>query len=257
MGRSVRDVALLLSVIAGPDHRAPNALDEDGAIFRGALERDFKSVRIAWSEDLGKFPVEPVIVEGLRAVKPVFAELGCEIEDAAPDLAGVERCYQVLRAWAFALQHAHELESHRDKMKSTVVWNTEEGLALSALEVARAEVKRAEIARKVGAFLERYEFLVLPVTQVPPFSVEEEWVREVAGVKMESYIDWMAICWAITVTGLPAISVPCGFTPDGLPIGVQIVGRHHRDLDVLKLAYAFERSTAAGKRRPPICQSAK
>ena len=100
--------------------------------------------------------------------------------------------------------------------------------------------------------MERYEFLVLPVSQVAPFSVKEEWVKEINGTKMETYIDWMATCYAITVTGLPAISVPCGFTKDGLPVGLQIVGRHQRDFDVLQLAFAFEQATLHGKTRPAI-----
>jgi amidase len=137
-------------------------------------------------------------------------------------------------------------------MKDTVIWNTEQGLKLSGTEVARAEVKRAALYQRVREFLERYEFLVLPVSQVAPFPADVEWVKEINGVTMKTYIDWMATCYAISLTGLPAISVPCGFTPDGLPIGLQIVGRPRRDLDVLKLAYAFEQHAGLSKRRPKI-----
>ncbi|MGH9843508.1 MAG: amidase family protein [Blastocatellia bacterium] len=135
-------------------------------------------------------------------------------------------------------------------MKDTVVWNVEKGLKLSASDISRAEVKRTELFGRVRAFLERHEFLVLPVSHVTPFPVETDWVREINGAKMETYIDWMATCYAITLTGLPAISVPCGFTKEGLPIGLQIVGRHQRDFDVLQLAYAFEQATQYGKTRP-------
>ena len=140
---------------------------------------------------------------------------------------------------------------HRGLMKDTVIWNTEQGLKLSGADIARAEVERAALYRRVREFLERYEFLVLPVSQVAPFPIDVEWVKEINGVTMGTYIDWMATCYAITLTGLPAISVPCGFTPDGLPIGLQIVGRPRRDLDVLELAHASS-SIRVSKRRPKI-----
>jgi len=125
-------------------------------------------------------------------------------------------------------------------------------LHLTARQIADAEAKRTELYHRVMGFLEDYDFLVLPVSQVPPFSVDVEWVREINGVRMETYIDWMATCYAITCTGLPAVSVPAGFTADGLPIGLQIVGRHHRDFEVLQLAYAFERVSRFGERRPAV-----
>ena len=173
------------------------------------------------------------------------------MEDGEPDFCDADEAFRVLRAWSFAQEHGDELTAHRDRMKDTVIWNTEEGLTLTGSDVARAEVQRSALYHRVRVFLERYEFLVLPVSQVAPFPVETEWIKEINGVRMATYIDWMATCYAITLTGLPAISVPCGFTPDGLPIGLQIVGRHHRDLDVLKLAHAFERETGFASSRPP------
>jgi amidase len=137
-------------------------------------------------------------------------------------------------------------------MKDTVIWNIEQGLKLSGADVSRAEAKRTQLYQRVREFMGRYEFLILPVSQVAPFPVETPWVREINGVKMESYIDWMGSCYAITLTGLPAISVPCGFTSDGLPIGLQIVGRRQCDFDVLQLAFAFEGVTQYGKIRPVV-----
>jgi amidase len=125
-------------------------------------------------------------------------------------------------------------------------------LKLSGADVARAEAKRTQLYHRVRKFMERYEFLILPVSQVAPFPVETDWVREINGVEMGSYIDWMGVCYAITLTGLPAISVPCGFTSDGLPIGLQIVGRHQRDFNVLQLAFAFEQATRYGGIRPAV-----
>jgi amidase len=253
IGRSVRDAALLLSVMAGPDPRDSTAINESGSLFRGPLGRDWTSARIAWSRNLGRYPVEPIVNEVCDQARPAFEDLGCIVEDGEPDVSSADEVFQSLRAWAFAQDRGADYRQHRALMKDTVVWNVEQGLKLTAADVARAEEQRAALSRRVQAFLERYEFLVLPVSQVAPFPVDVEWVREINGIRMDTYIDWMATCYAITLTGLPAISVPCGFTPGGLPIGLQIVGRHRRDLDVLKLAYAFEQATqVAGKRRPTM-----
>jgi amidase len=140
-------------------------------------------------------------------------------------------------------------------MKDTVIWNIEEGRKVTGPQIGRAEIKRTELYHRVRKFMETYEFLICPVTQVPPFDIRQPWIEEIDGVKMNTYIDWMRSCYFITVTGLPAISVPCGFTPQGLPVGIQIVGRHNDDLGVLQLAYAFERETQVWKRRPALVAS--
>jgi amidase len=137
-------------------------------------------------------------------------------------------------------------------MKDTVIWNIEEGAKVTGPQLGRADRKRTEIYHRVRQFLEHYEFLILPVSQVPPFDVKQRYVTEINGVKMETYLDWMRSCYFISITGLPAISVPCGFTPDGLPVGVQIVGRHHDDWGVLQLAHAFEQATGFWRQRPQV-----
>jgi amidase len=251
IARSVRDAALLLSVMAGPDQRDLTAINEPAFFFRGPLGRDWTGVRIAWSRNLGRYPVEPIVNEVCDQARPVFEDLGCIVEDGEPDVSSADAVFQTLRAWAFAQDRGSDYRQHRDLMKDTVIWNVEQGLKLTAADVARAEEQRAALSRCVQAFLERYEFLVLPVSQVAPFPIDVKWIDEINGVRMNTYIDWMATCYVITLTGLPAISVPCGFTPSGLPIGLQIVGRHHRDLDVLKLAYAFEQATQIAKKRRP------
>jgi amidase len=137
-------------------------------------------------------------------------------------------------------------------MKDTVIWNIEEGQKLTGPRIGRAEIKRTELYHRVREFMETYEFLICPVNQVPPFDIKQPYIEEVDGVKMETYIDWMKSCYYITVTGHPAISVPCGFTPEGLPVGMQIVGRHNDDFGVLQLAHAFEKATGVWKERPPV-----
>ena len=252
MARTVQDVALLLSVMAGPDERSPISINEPGSTFSRPLQRDFKGARIAWSRNLGRYPVQPVVNEVCDRARSVFAALGCQVDDGQPDFNDADEIFQTLRAWAFAQTRGDDFIKHRSLMKETVIWNIEQGLKLSGADVARAEAKRTQLYHRVREFMERYEFLILPVSQVAPFPVDIDWVREINGVKMGSYIDWMATCYAITLTGFPAISVPGGFTIDGLPIGLQIVGRHQRDFDVLQLAFAFEQATQYGGIRPSV-----
>ncbi len=250
MARTVQDVALLLSAIAGPDPRSPISITEPGSRFAEPLERNLKGVRIAWSRDLGGLPVDPRVTAAIDAQRHVFESLGCTIEDAEPDFADADEVFKILRAWRFELSRSDLLQTNRDLLKDTVIWNIEQGVKLAGPQIGWAERKRTELYHRVRTFMERYEFLILPVSQVPPFDVKQRYVTEINDVAMDTYIDWMRSCYYITLTGHPAASVPCGFTPDGLPIGVQIVGRHQDDFGVLQLAHAFEQATNFGKRRP-------
>jgi amidase len=252
LGRTVDDVALTLSVMAGPDPRAPISIEQPGAAFTPPLHPDPAGARVACTPDLGRYPLDPAVRAVFDRVPAVFERLGCTVEEAAPDVHDADEIFGTLRAASFAVKLRVEYEQHRDQLKPEVVWNIEQGLALDALTVAAAEAARTELYHRVRAFMERHDFLVLPTSQVPPFSVEQRWVTEIDGVEQRTYIDWMASCYAITLTGLPAISVPAGFTPEGLPVGVQIVGRHHADLEVLRMAAAFEQATQVGRRRPPV-----
>ncbi len=252
MARTVRDAALMLGAISGPDPRSPISITEPGNIFSRPLERDFDGVRVAWSRDLGGLPVDGVVTQVLDGQRHVFESLGCVVEDAEPDFRDADEVFKVLRAWRFELAYGGLLDTHRDEMKDTVVWNIEEGRRLSGPQIGEAERKRAELYHRVRAFMESYEFLILPVSQMPPFDVKQRYVTEINGEAMETYIDWMRSCYYVTVTGLPAISVPSGFTPEGLPIGVQIVGRHRDDLGVLQLAHAFEESTGFWREHPSL-----
>ncbi len=252
MARTVQDAALLLSVMAGPDARAPISISTAGACFAEPLERDFHGVRIAWSRDLGGLPVDTRVTAAMDPQRAIFASLGCTIEDATPDFTDADEAFTVWRAWLFDLGYADLLKTHRQQMKDTVIWNIEEGAKLTGAQIGRAEKKRTELYHRVRRFLEQYEFLILPVSQVPPFDVKQRYVTEINGVKMNTYLDWMRSCYFISVTGLPAISVPCGFTPEDLPIGVQIVGRHHNEWGVLQLAQAFEQATGFWRQRPTV-----
>ena len=254
MARTVGDTALMLSAIAGPDPRSPIALTEPGASFARPLDRDFSGVRIAWSRDLGDLPIDRRVTAALDAQRHVFTDLGCIVEDGEPDFDGADESFKAWRAWIFELNYTDLIREHRDEIKDTVIWNAEQGAALTGPQLARAEAKRTALFQRMRRFMEQYEFLIAPVTQVPPFPVTEEYPTEIEGVAMETYIDWMKACSYITVTGHPAISVPCGFTPEGLPVGMQIVGRHQDDFGVLQLAHAFEQATQFWRTRPALAE---
>lgn len=252
MARTVQDTALMLSAIAGPDPRAPISITEPGNLFSKPLERGFKNVRIAWSPDLGTLPVDPRVTEVIEKQHHVFEDMGCRVEKSAPDFTDADEVFKIWRAWRMELALSEILPAHQDQLKDTVIWNIEEGMKLSGPQIGQAERRRTELYHRVRQFMETYEFFILPVSQVLPFDVKQRYVTEINSIKMGTYIDWMKSCYFISVTGLPAISVPCGFTPDGLPVGIQIVGRHQDDFGVLQLAYAFEQATEFWKRRPPV-----
>jgi amidase len=244
MGRTVADVARLLAVMAGADPADPLSRTEDPAAFAADLSADQTGKRVAFSEDLGFLPVAAPVREVFRAARASFESIGCTVDEAAPELSDAPEVFQILRAHNFAGSFAAIYESsQRDKLKDTVQWNIEKGLAQSGMDVARAEIAHTTIYRRTLGFFADWDFLVLPTTQVLPFPKDQDWVREIEGVAFDDYLQWMEICSVITVTGSPSISMPCGFSPEGLPVGLQIVGAPGKDLEVLRMAHAFEAAT--------------
>lgn len=254
MGRCVADTALLLSVQAGPDPRSPIALPEPGHHFAQPLERDFKGVRIAFSRNLGFLPVDKRISEICDRHRATFEALGLEVVDAEPDLRDAIDVFKVLRAWRYTLAHGDRVRdpAKRAVMKPDLVWNTEQGFKLSAEDVARAEGKRTELYHRMRTFMDTYDFLVLPTNPTPPLPIGQTSVQEIEGKRMGDYLDGGALKSAISTVGNPAISMPAGFTAEGWPVGIQIVGRHRDDLSVLQLAHAFEQATGIGQRLPSV-----
>jgi amidase len=252
LGRSVADLAFALSAIAGPDSRAPLSIEEPGELLARPLDRNFKGVRVAWFKDLGGTPFDPRVRTVVDAHRRTFESLGCIVEQAEPDFAPAEIAFRILRAWNTANSYGTLLGQHPDAFKDTLRGEIEEGLRLTGTDVARAETAHGQLWRSFQKFLEKYEYFVLPTTQLPAFDVNTPWPTEIAGVKFGNYIDWMKSCWYISATGNPAASVPGGFTPEGLPVGVEIVGRANADFSVLQLAHAFEQATGFGKKRPAM-----
>jgi len=252
LGRSVADLAFALSTIAGPDSRAPLSINEPGTRFAKPLDRNFKNVRVAWFKNFSGVPFDARVRNLVDGHRTTFESLGCIVEHAEPDFAPAEIAFRVLRAWNSANTYGERLREHPDAFKETLKSEIEEGLRLTSMDLGRAETAHGQLWRRFQAFLEKYEYFVLPTTQLPAFDVNTPYPTEIAGVKFNSYIDWMKSCWYISATGNPAASVPAGFTPEGLPVGIQIVGRHNEDFSVLQMANAFEQATDFGKKRPVI-----
>lgn len=252
MARTVADLALQMTVMAGADPRDPACLPTDPGAYRRPLGRSFEGTRVAWCPDLGDLPLDPAVRAVLDAQRRTFESLGCRLEAACPDLSGVEDIFMTLRAWRSWTVYRDVLARHRDALKPEAIAEIEAGAKLSGDDVARAMLEHARLLERVRRFQQDYPFLVCTVSQVPPFDASLAWPRSVDGVPMPHYIEWMRSAWAITTTWCPAAAVPAGFTPDGLPVGLQIVGRARDDFGVLQLAHAFEQATRFGRRRPPL-----
>lgn len=250
MARNVQDLALFLSAIAGVHAPDPISLTDDPATFRRPLARDFTGVRVAWFKDLGGVPFEPEILRVVNATRQAFTDLGCVVEQAEPDFTGVDEAFPILRHLSYHAQHAAAARANPSAYKETIKWEIAEAERLSSADVARASARQSRMYGEVSRFFQRFEYFVLPVTQVEPFDLTTEYPTRVAGVQMPTYIDWMRACWYVTFMACPAISVPAGFTTSGLPVGLQIVGRHRGDWSLLQVAHAFEQATNHGARRP-------
>jgi amidase len=261
MARTVPDLALLLATISGPDPAAPLQAAGDPGPFRSAAQvlaavrepvRAGRPPRVVWSPDLGGLPLEPELRAVLAGLPEVLAGLGWQVEEASPDLSEADRAFATLRAQAFALSFETLLAEHRDQLKDTVVWNIEQGLALTAGDLREAARATGRLVAAAGWFWADHDLLVCPTTQVLPFDVGTEWVREIDGRPMSSYIEWMASATRVTMLGAPALSLPAGFTAGGLPVGVQLVAAPGRDWDLLRWAHLLEQATGHGRRLPDL-----
>jgi len=226
MGRTAGDAGLLLAVQAGWP-KMPE------------LERDFTSTRIAWLGELDDMPFEQAVRETVDASRKHFETIGANVEPATPDFTGADAAFRVLRAYEF---HTLHCDKPLDRVKDTVRQEVERGAQLTAADLAGARQQRHRLRERIRAFQSTYDFFILPTVQVTPFDIEQPYVTSIEGRPMTSYIDWMRSCYYISILGLPALSVPCGFTPDGLPIGLQIVGREGQDWSVIQLGHAFEQA---------------
>ncbi len=240
MARNVADLALLLDVMAGYDARDPMSLDDPAISFEeNALQRQVPP-RIAFSADLGVTPVDPEVAQICERAAMRFSELGAIVEHDHPDFSGLQEVFQVHRAMSYAASLGPLLEANRSIFKPEIVWNVEKGLALTADEIMSAMVTRSQIYERAQRFFAQTDLILTPATVVPPYPVEQRFVERIGDYKFSNYIEWCSIAYAFTVIGAPALSIPCGFTQSGLPVGLQIVAAPRQEARLLSAALAFE-----------------
>jgi amidase len=241
LARNVGDLALLLSVMAGPDARVPTALGEPGTTFAPPVSGSLDGLRVALSTDLGgAFEVDDAVAAVVEAAGTVFTSAGAAVRPAHPDLAEADDCFRTLRAWHFQAAFGDLLREHPDGFKQSLADNIRAGEPLTGADVARAYAQRTALSEQMRAFFAEHDVLVLPTSQVPPFPADQEFPTSINGRPMRTYLDWMRSAYFITVTGCPAISLPAGTTPDGLPVGIQVVAPFGADRRLLEIAAAFE-----------------
>jgi amidase len=250
MARTVADLALVLAAIAGPHPRDPLSLDAFMAPELPAV--GLRGVRVAWSGTVDGLPVEPAVTQALAPARQALVDGGAEVSDLEPDLEGADFVFETFRSLAFWHNFAAEARTHPELIKEEVLGEVRRGAALAVDDVLRAADMRTEVFRRTSALLDRFDLLAMPTAQVVPFDVEQRWPATVAGQPMERYYTWMRSCSRITSTTLPAMSLPAGFTGEGLPVGLQLVGRHRGEARLLALAAALESRLDAGSREPAL-----
>ncbi|KAB2812883.1 amidase [Pimelobacter simplex] len=253
MARNVGDLALMLGVIAGPDDRVPLSITEDPAVFAGVLDRDLTGLRIGWSPDLGgALPVEREVVDVIRRRLHLFEDLGCDVVEVQPDFSGADRCFRTLRAWQFQATFGDLLATHPGELKPSLEANIREGADVTAADVAVASKLQGELFQRfAAAFADEYDVLVLPVSQVLPFDADLEYPTVIEGVAQPTYLDWMASSYYVSAIGLPALSVPAGFTDGGLPVGMQLVAGYRRERLLLEVGRGLELAAGDPPFTPP------
>lgn len=240
MGRTVADVALMLDAMAGPHPADPLSRPLPATPYLKAAQSVRAPKRVAFTPDLGLWPVDPEVRRLTEAAARRMQDLGTAVEEATPDLSGAAETFQVLRAVGFAAKLAPLIDRHRDRLKPDVVWNIERGLALTGEQVGRALARRGELFHRMRAFFQRYDLLLCPTAIVPPFPVEQRYVDHVGDHRFDNYIDWIGITYALTLTSCPVLSLPCGFTASGLPVGLQVIGPPRGEAALLSAAAALE-----------------
>ena len=250
MARTVEDLALLFDAMAGEDRRDLLSKPRPAQSFLSAARSGWLPKRVAYSATLGITPVDPEVAEITRKAAQRFADAGVIVEEATPDMSDAHECFRILRARNFATSLGPLLAQHRDKFKADIIWNIEDGFALTADDIARAERQRTQLAQRMDAFLCKYDLLLCPATVVPAFPVEQRYLTHCDGYEFPNYIEWLSIAYGPTLCGVPALSLPCGFTKAGLPVGLQVIAPTNADAMSIAGARALEDILALNTVKP-------
>ncbi len=240
MARNVEDVALMLDAMAGWSVEDPISLAKPDEPFLAAARRRKKPKRVALILAPAGVPIEPAVVAACRAAAEKLAGDGIIVEEASPDFGGVGQAFQTLRAVDFSSGMETLLKNHRDKLKPDVIWNIEKGLALKSEEIGRALLRRARLYSDVVAFFRNYDAIILPAAPILPRDIKERWPREINGVALDNYVEWLKLAALVTMTSCPSLALPAGFSADGRPIGIQVVGKPRGEADLLSAGMVIE-----------------
>ena len=256
MARTVDDVALLLSVLAGEDARVPVSLPGDASEFLRLPDGGLDGLRVGWSRTLDGLDIAAEVTSVLEVEgRTGLAECGFAITDVEPPIGEYDDVFRVLRGSDFAAGFGPMVDEHPDLVGQLVTENVAYGRTLTADDIARAHVRRTELYDRFRSVFEHVDVLAAPATAVAAFDAAKPWVDEIDGVPQEDYLQWMRTAWRITPTGFTALSVPCGFTPEGLPVGLQLIAPPRAELLLLRVARAFEQRRPAWRRRPILTES--
>ena len=250
MARNVEDLALMLDAGVGHQIDDPLSFDHAGPSFAAALKEKGKPTRVAFSPDLGIVPMEKEIARICGGAASIFTDLGAEVTEEIPDFSGVLEAFQTLRSVLFATMMEPILQQHRDSIAPEIINNIESGLKIQPKQLFQAERVRIELYQRVIAFFEKHDFLICPASSVKPFPIEQRYVTEIDGKPCKTYIDWFSITFALSMTACPTISIPCGFSSEGLPVGLQIMGKPRGEAELLRIAKLFEESVGIASKLP-------
>ena len=254
MARTVEDIVLQLKAISGKDEYIANSYYENIKFdLEKFLQKKPDKLKIAWGGNLGDRPIDNEILSITKDSLRNFTGMGFEVYEDYPDLSYSDEVFNAFRAYKFAFDHQDHIKKYPDLVKDTIKWNTENGIQLRAVDLGKMEQFRNDIWKKMISFFQNYDLFALPVTSVPPFSVDVEYPTKIDGVELQTYLDWMWPCYVISVTGMPSVSIPCGFNSDNLPVGLQLIASPFKDFDLLSSAYIFQENTKFHKIKPPIC----
>tara|TARA_B100000029_G_scaffold215460_1_gene213283 strand:+ start:469 stop:1884 length:1416 start_codon:yes stop_codon:yes gene_type:complete len=242
MARNTEDLALMLDAMKGLDTRDPISISPSGPSFKSAIGTKPCVKKVAWTKNFNFLPCDDQVSNILNELITKVNSLGFETYNESPDLNDSEQIFQILRANLFAIEKKDLLEKHRKDLKPEIIWNIEKGLKLSKKDVTNAELARTALALRVKKFFNKYDILIAPSSMVPPFEKDIRWVKSVGKHHFDNYVSWLMTAAAISVSGCPSLALTAGFTKEGLPVGIQIIGKPYSDWNIIAFSNLIEKT---------------